>query len=57
MSEPTTDVWTVMSTARTIRRFTDEPVDDLTLSMPRSGDVGALRCERASVAVRRASFA
>jgi nitroreductase len=26
-----TDVWEVMSTARTIRRFTDEPVDDATL--------------------------
>ena len=25
------DVWEVMSTARTIRRFTDEPVDDATL--------------------------
>jgi nitroreductase len=28
---PATDVWTVMSTARTIRRFTDEPVDEATL--------------------------
>ena len=27
----TDDVWEVMSTARTIRRFTDEPVDDATL--------------------------
>jgi nitroreductase len=27
-----TDVWAVMSTARTIRRFTDEPVDDATLA-------------------------
>ena len=26
------DVWEVMSTARTIRRFTDVPVDDLTLA-------------------------
>jgi nitroreductase len=26
-----TDIWEVMSTARTIRRFTDEPVDDATL--------------------------
>ncbi|MGO9928796.1 MAG: nitroreductase family protein [Mycobacterium sp.] len=26
------DVWEVMSTARTIRRFTDEPVNDLTLA-------------------------
>ncbi len=31
MSGPTSDIWTVMSTARTIRRFTDEPVDDATL--------------------------
>lgn len=31
MAEPTTDIWEVMSTARTIRRFTDEPVDDDTL--------------------------
>ena len=28
---PAADVWTVMSTARTIRRFTGEPVDDATL--------------------------
>ena len=27
----TSDVWETMSTARTIRRFTDEPVDDETL--------------------------
>ena len=27
----TADVWEVLSTARTIRRFTDEPVDDATL--------------------------
>ena len=32
MSGPSTDVWEVMSTARTIRRFTDEPVDDPTLA-------------------------
>jgi nitroreductase len=32
MPGPTTDVWTTMSTARTIRRFTDEPVDDATLT-------------------------
>ena len=31
MTAPTTDVWDVMSTARTIRRFTDEPVDDVSL--------------------------
>jgi nitroreductase len=28
----TNDVWEVLSTARTIRRFTDEPVDDATLA-------------------------
>jgi len=28
VSGPTDDVWEVLSTARTIRRFTDEPVDD-----------------------------
>jgi nitroreductase len=28
----TSDVWAVLSTARTIRRFTDEPVDDSTLA-------------------------
>src|SRR3954464_14532362 len=32
MTDETSDVWTVMSTARTIRRFTDEPVDDATLA-------------------------
>ncbi len=32
MAGPTTDVWDVMSTARTIRRFTEEPVDDATLA-------------------------
>jgi nitroreductase len=32
MTEPSADLWTVMSTARTIRRFTDEPVDDATLA-------------------------
>lgn len=32
MHTPTNDVWTAMSTARTIRRFTDEPVDDATLA-------------------------
>lgn len=32
MAGPTTDVWEVLSTARTIRRFTDEPVDDATLA-------------------------
>ncbi|OBK48342.1 nitroreductase family protein [Mycobacterium kubicae] len=31
MTGPSDDVWEVMSTARTIRRFTDEPVDDATL--------------------------
>jgi len=32
MDGPTDDVWTAMATARTIRRFTDEPVDDATLA-------------------------
>jgi nitroreductase len=32
MNGPATDVWTVMQTARTIRRFTDQPVDDATLA-------------------------
>lgn len=32
MRAPSNDLWDVLSTARTIRRFTDEPVDDLTLS-------------------------
>ncbi|GFG75158.1 nitroreductase family protein [Mycobacterium botniense] len=31
MRAVTNDVWEVMSTARTIRRFTDQPVDDATL--------------------------
>ena len=29
---PSSDVWEVMATARTMRRFTDEPVDDATLA-------------------------
>jgi nitroreductase len=32
MTRPATDVWEVLSTARTIRRFTDEPVDDAVLA-------------------------
>src|SRR3954468_6846548 len=32
MPQPCDDVWDVLSTARTIRRFTDEPVDDATLA-------------------------
>jgi nitroreductase len=32
MASPTRDVWSAMSTARTIRRFTDEPVDEATLT-------------------------
>lgn len=32
MTGATSDVWEVMSTARTIRRFTDEPVADATLA-------------------------
>ena len=31
MPQPTNDVWEVLSTARSIRRFTDDPVDDNTL--------------------------
>ena len=31
MPQPTNDVWEVLSTARSIRRFADEPVDDQTL--------------------------
>ena len=31
MSAPTDDLWEAMSTARTIRRFTDDPVDDAIL--------------------------
>jgi nitroreductase len=31
MPNPTNDVWMVLSTARSIRRFTDEPVDHQTL--------------------------
>jgi nitroreductase len=32
VSDPRTDVWAVMATTRTIRRFTDGPVDDATLA-------------------------
>ena len=32
MTGSTADLWDVMSTARTIRRFTDEPVDDAILA-------------------------
>ena len=32
MGAPSSDVWEVLSTARTIRRFTDEPVDEATLT-------------------------
>lgn len=32
MAQPSNDLWDVLSTARTIRRFTDEPVDDATLT-------------------------
>ena len=31
MASPTNDVWKVLSTARSIRRFTDDPIDDQTL--------------------------
>ncbi|OBI97578.1 nitroreductase family protein [Mycobacterium asiaticum] len=32
MTGATRDIWEVLSTARTIRRFTDQPVDDATLT-------------------------
>ena len=32
MTGASSDIWEVMSPARTIRRFTDEPVDDATLA-------------------------
>ena len=32
MTRSSDDIWEVLSTARTIRRFTDEPVDDATLT-------------------------
>jgi nitroreductase len=32
MAAASSDIWEVMSTARTIRRFTDDPVDDVTLT-------------------------
>src|SRR6478752_1850592 len=32
MATASSDIWEVLSTARTIRRFTDEPVDDATLA-------------------------
>ena len=32
MASASSDIWEVLSTARTIRRFTDEPVDDATLA-------------------------
>lgn len=32
MSEPTDDLWTALATTRTIRRFTDEPVDEAALA-------------------------
>ena len=35
-----TDVWTVMSTARTIRRFTAETVDDATVTAGERGNRG-----------------
>ena len=47
-----------MSTARTIRRFTGEPVDDPTLARClRARDLGTFRCERPGVAFRRAPVA
>ena len=58
MTGPTSDVWDVMSTARTIRRFTDEPVDDATLARCLRGrDLGAIRRQRAGLALRRPPIA
>ena len=54
MHAETRDVWEAMSTARTIRRFTDEPVDDATLAAAcEAATLGAVGCQRAGVAVRR----
>src|SRR6202021_3707065 len=41
MPAATSDVWEAMSTARTIRRFTDEPVDDATLERCRQAAMWA----------------
>ena len=46
------DVWEVLSTARTIRRFTDEPVDDATLTRCLEARAGAERRQRPGLAVR-----
>jgi nitroreductase len=66
--QTSSDIWEVMATARTIRRFTDEPVDDATLARcldaARSAPSGAnaqrwrfvvLRSPAARAAVARAA--
>ncbi len=65
---PTEDLWTVMSTARTMRRFTDRPVDDALLARcleaatwaPNGANVQewrfvVLRSEKARAAVAQAA--
>jgi nitroreductase len=65
---PTEDLWTVMSTARTMRRFTDQPVDDALLARcleaatwaPNGANVQewrfvVLRSEKARAAVAQAA--
>jgi len=56
--ERCSDIWDVLSTARTIRRFTDEPVDDATLRpLSRGGVVGRTTSERSGVALHRVALA
>ena len=54
MSAPSSDIWEVMSTARTIRRFTHEPVDDATLTRClEAATLGAVGGQRTGMALRR----
>jgi nitroreductase len=56
MPGATSDVWEVMSTARTIRRFTDEPVDDSTLARCLQAAMWAPSgAQRTGLAFRRAA--
>jgi nitroreductase len=49
---PTNDFWEVLSTSRSIRRFTDEPVDDETLDRClEATDVVTEWCQRAALAL------
>ena len=50
-------VWEVMATARRIRRYTDEPVDDVTLRAASKRHLGAIGRQRPGVAVHRPAFA